>query len=216
MMRVPPRRTRQSGIVLVTAMIFLVVLTLVAVTSIKGSGLELRMSANNAMHVESLESSEAPRQMVSRLVEVLGFSQDIGGWPVSIGGETPDALFAYTLPTGMTILDGNDADSAPDNWFDYDPINFNYTGFIPRATFSVNAASSGTSNYTVSAQIAVQQMRDAPKIGCGQAMSQGFEGLGNSAKNCQDLFLYITSRGQDPTGQALYETSAVYRYVPRQ
>jgi len=215
-MRQLSRRAQQTGVVLVTAMIFLVVLTLVAVTSIKGSGLELRMSANNAMHVESMEVSEGPRQMVSRLVEVLGFSQDIGGWPVSIGGDTPDLLFAYTIPSGMTILDGNDADTKPDNWFDYDPLNFSYTGFTARATYSANAAASGTSSYTVGAQIAVQPMRDAPKIGCAQAMAQGFEGLGNSAKNCQDFYLYITSRGQDPTGQASYETSAVYRYVPRQ
>lgn len=211
-----PRGNRQTGIVLVTAMIFLVVLTLVAVTSIKSSGLELRMSANNAMHVESMESSEGPRQMVSRLVEVLGFNQDIGGWPVSIGGDTPDLLFAYTIPSGMTILDGADTGTAPDNWFEYDPQNFNYGTFTPSATYSANAAASGVTSYGVSAQIAVHPMRDAPKVGCAQAMAQGFEGLGNSAKNCQDLFLYITSRGQDPTGQALYETSAVYRYVPRQ
>lgn len=215
-MAYPLRKPDQAGIVLVTAMIFLVVLTLVAVTSLKSSGLELRMSANNAMHIESFESSEGPRQLVSRLVEVLGFSQDIGGWPVSIGGSTPDLLFAYTIPSGISILDGPDADSAPDNWFEIDPVNFSYGNFVARARYSGNVAASGTSSYALNADINVQPMRQAPKIGCAQAMSQGFEGLGNSAKNCQDLFLYMTSRGQDPTGQAIYETSAVYRYVPRQ
>ena len=52
--RIACSRSRTSapsqGFVLVTALIFLVVLTLVAVTAVKSTGLELRMSSNNALH----------------------------------------------------------------------------------------------------------------------------------------------------------------------
>lgn len=202
----------QTGFVLITALIFLVVLTLVAVIAVKSTGLELRMSANNAMHTEAFEASEAPRQVTARLLEVLGFNS-ASGWPVSVGGATPNDQFAFPIPASVTLYNSSGAaGGTPLNWFvDIPETDFDYTSFTPVARYSGDISTDGTAALEMTADIDVQRMRTAQKQGCGLG---GSEGYGGTTPNCVDFFFYITSRGVDPTNAAAYETSSVYRYVP--
>lgn len=209
-----------AGFVLVTAMIFLLVLTLVAVIAVKGSGLELRMSANNALHTEAFEAAEGPRTVIGRLIEVLGFNAETG-WPVAIGGDTPDASFAFTIPARIEILvDAVKSPSKPLNWFiDLPESEFEYGTFTQRATYVIaDVASGGARALAVRAEVDVKRVRTAPKTGCDLS-SGGYDGV--SARTCADYIFLITSRGVDQgsaldgTEQADYQTSSLYRYVPR-
>lgn len=207
-----------QGFVLVTALIFLVVLTLVAVIAVKGTGLELRMSSNNALHVEAFEAAESRRQTIGRLIEALGFNAATG-WPASIGGGTPDAQFAYPIPDGLSIYNASGTTGGtPSNWFDEIPEDgFSYGTFSPVARYNSNVAPSGTATFRLTADIDVQRMRTVQKVGSDLG-SGGYDG-GPKV----DLFFYIVSRGvdstdataADPANAAVYETSAVFRYVPK-
>jgi len=197
--RIACSRSRTSapsqGFVLVTALIFLVVLTLVAVTAVKSTGLELRMSSNNALHTEAFEAAEAPRQVVGRLLESLGFNVAVG-WT------------AVTVPAEFTLLPSG----TPKNWFEDIPEgDFNYVTFTPVARYALDGGSSGATGYSATADISVQRMRTAQKSGCDFS-SGGYDNV--SSKNCLDFFFYIQSRGRDGGGTTDYETSSVYRYVP--
>lgn len=199
-----PRPAPAHGFVLVTALIFLVVLTLVAVTAVKSTGLELRMSSNNALHTEAFEAAEAPRQVVGRLLEKLGFDPATG-WS------------AVTLPDEFAFLDsgriGGTSAGDPKNWFDDIPeSDFNYSAFTPVIGYTLNSTVSGASNYAApSAEVSVQRMRTAQKAGCDLS-GGGYDNI--SSKNCLDFFFYIQSRGKDGSGTTDYETSSVYRFVP--
>ncbi len=230
-----PTIRHHHGFVLVTAMIFLLVLTLVAVVAVKSSGLELRMSANNVMHTEAFQASEGPRQTIGRLIERLGFYAE-SGWPAAIGGATPDSQFAYTIPDRLTILDADgEDDGAPLNWFiDIAESEFSYAPFVTaldadpkaRARYDLDNLDPDDENSpAIRALVDVKRARTAPKRGCDLS-SGGYEGV--SSRNCADYIFLITSRGYDQNStlpdladadaeqpQANYETSSMYRYVPR-
>lgn len=209
-----PREQTPGGFVLPIALVFLVVLTLVAITAVKGTGLELRMSANNALHTEAFEASEGPRLVVGRLIEKLGFNFETG-WPAAIGGGTPDAVFAYTVPTGIQIYNSSGtAGGTPLNWFTgISESTFAYNTFAAKARYNItNVASASTSTLPLTAVIDVQRARTAPKTGCDLG-SGGYDGV--SSRNCADYIFLITSRGDAPGGSADYETSSMYRYIPR-
>lgn len=210
----PQTRRATQGFVLITAMIFLLVLTLVAVIALRSSGLELRMSANDVMHTEAFEASESPRLVVGRLIDRLGFYSETG-WPVAIGGSTPDALFAYTIPARIDILDSTGTSTgAPVNWFEgITEGDFVYDNFQPRATYDVaNVAPSGSEALPLTATMDVKRARTAPKTGCDLG-SGGYEGV--SSRSCAEYTFLLTSRGSAAGGIADYETSSMYRYVPR-
>lgn len=81
---------RQRGYVLITSIIFLVLLTLVALVALKNSGLEARMGANNVLHTQAFESSEASRRIVNTLVDTTVFNR---GWPAKVGGSVDNSEF---------------------------------------------------------------------------------------------------------------------------
>lgn len=200
---------RASGFALITALIFLVVLTLVAVIATRSAGLELRMSANSAQFTEAFEASEAPRQITARIIQALG--NNLGsGWPKSIGGNTDDALFAYPIPPAFQIYDAKGGTSGePLNWFEISEADFDPNQFRPKARYDETITVQGGPSVRVVADIDVQLMRKSLRPGC--ELSRGE--YANS--NCLEYFFLVTSRGKDRTESAAAETSAVFRYVPR-
>lgn len=202
---------RGPGFALITAMIFLLVLTLVAITAIRGTSLELKMSANKAMRTEALEASEASRALVSRLIDAHTFSR---GWPVSIGGSVTDEEFAYPMPPGLEIIH---QDSKPRSWYLgnteslFDPLHL-----LTDARFSDDAAASGQTAYPVSGELAVFKLRISINAGSGAAMMAGYEGTGKGmAASGGAVFYAVQSRGSDPGNHAVTITGADYRHVIR-
>jgi hypothetical protein len=211
-----PPVQQQSGYALVTAMIFLIILTLVALIAIRTTGLEIKMGANNAMRIEALEASETPRTALGPLLDAHVFAR---GWPESAGGDVVDSLFAYTIPTQMTIAE--DSSSAPRTWYaanseveadeDYvfDPLHLDTD-----VTYSRNAAASGAPAYQITGKLSVFKLRTDIAAGSGAAMVSGYEGVGKAAAAAGgNVFFYIQSEGRDPGTEARYVTGAVYRHV---
>lgn len=100
MRTIPSRRlhpvatpARQRGIALFVGLIFLIVLSLVAVIAMQSTFLEMRMATNVARHEEAFQMSDSIRGMMGPFVD---YNLLNGGWPVSWGGAVPDADFDWS------------------------------------------------------------------------------------------------------------------------
>jgi hypothetical protein len=89
----------QRGAALLVGLIFLVVLSLVAVLAMKGTLMEMRMINNVSAHEQAFEFSETVRMTVVKLFNENATSS---GWPITLmGGDKVDTLFG-TFPAGCT------------------------------------------------------------------------------------------------------------------
>jgi hypothetical protein len=99
--------SRQRGIALFVGLIFLVVLSLVAVIAMQSTFLEMRMATNVARHEEAFQMSDSMRGMMGPFVD---YNLLNGGWPVSWGGAVPDSDFDWSsvCPTAsIPVTAGN-------------------------------------------------------------------------------------------------------------
>lgn len=93
----PPPLARQRGIALFIGLVFLIVLSLVAVIAMQSTLLEMRMVTNVARQAEAFQMSESARSILTAPTQVSLFEQSLslGGWPVSWGGDVPDNDFDF-------------------------------------------------------------------------------------------------------------------------
>lgn len=214
----------QRGYALLTAIIFLVILTGVAVTALRSSGLELRMSSNNALRTESFEASESPRLITGELLDIHTFNR---GWPASLGGDVADAEFDYPIPTGFAIPTPvknwyvNNSDEAGNCATPFRDASEVDCTLISDASYARDLAATGQSSYPVRSDMSVFKLRVDLSPGSGTAMLAGYEGTGRSvASSGGRIFFYVQSTGYDaaPTAadtEAQTRTGAMYRHVIR-
>ena len=217
----------QRGYVLVTALIFLSVLTLIGVVTMRSSTLEQRMSANSAFRTQALESSEAGRGAIS---EVLDYHIFYRGWPSDLSAPSGSlASGTFSVPAGLTVRDietngdtscgtSETADGVADALYlskvscgfatdaeDYSTVD---------AWYSVDVNSDGTAD--LAANIFVFRTDATQSPGAATAMVSGYEGTGKSAAAGGGL-LYFDVRAQSSGGGAgaTVLTGADYRHVIR-
>jgi len=210
------------GYALVTAMIFLVVLTFVALAAIRSTGLEMKMVANSVGRTEAFEASETPRTILGPLLDAHVFAR---GWPASAGGDVENDLFNYAIPPEIGLTSSG---SAPNAWYSsnsevdddasyvFDPTKpiGGAGGLQEDATYRRNAAAAGTPAYWLTANLAVYKLRADIASGSGAAMVSGYEGIGKAAAAAGgNVFFYIQSEGRDSGAEARVVTGAVYRHV---
>ncbi|MDQ2971957.1 MAG: PilX N-terminal domain-containing pilus assembly protein [Rhodanobacteraceae bacterium] len=95
--------SRQRGIALFIGLVFLVVLSLVAVIAMQSTLLEMRMVTNVARQAEAFQISDSGRAVLTGPTGTSLFAQslELGGWPVSWGGDVPDADFDMSVAAGI-------------------------------------------------------------------------------------------------------------------
>lgn len=194
-MDVTIKAPRQGGFALVTGAVLLVVLTLVAVTAMKSTTLEMRMSSNELTRMETMDASEAPRVLTADLLDVHAFNR---GWPKSIGGDVENTVFDYTIPSGLSVRDKN-ADKTPDGFLAGNTeASYSPTGLTPDLVYQRTITPSGQTPLTRNAGIAVYKLRTAIAPGAGAAMVAGYEGTGKSAAAAGgNIFFRVLSTGVD-------------------
>lgn len=201
--RAPAARPR--GYALVTAVVFLVLLTLVALAAIRGTGLEVKSTANNTLRAEAFAASEITRTLAGRQIDRLCAQAGRDGLTRD---DDPSALRAVP---GLRVLDdGNwclDADAAFVAMPAGAPADARYDRDRPPAAHG---------------SAWVQRLYRTTVTGTGQAQAAGYGGTGvGSASGGAQIFFHVYSRGSDrpATGssapEAGYDTAAVYRYVIR-
>ena len=213
-----------GGFALITAMIFLVLLTLVALVALRGSGLEAIVSGNNAQRTEAFESSEAARITIGDVIDAHVYNR---GWPtsVTVGTATGEVLPSEfgSLPTGLTLTSlgkwygDNAEDDTTTSPLPY-PAGFTPDNLAPDASYSISVGTTAAPA-VVYANLSVYKLRVDLASGAGSAMSQGYEGLGRAAAGGGGtLYFYVKSSGRDlkgSTSTSNYDTSADFRYVIR-
>ena len=224
-----------SGYALVTALIFLVLLTLIALAAIKNTGLEAKMSGNNIMRTQAFESSELSRTLLDyTMLDANTFNR---GWPDSIGGSVPknqfDSVFLALLASSSSCSDGfciSKSGTQPIDWWNantecpsaacvFKPNSLDQDATYQQSITDAGSASTGnTPKTTVPAELAVFKLYTALGSGAGVQMSSGYLGLGRgAAAGGSNLFYYVNSIGHETstTPQASAQTAALFRDVVR-
>lgn len=93
--------SRQRGIALFVGMVFLVVLSIVAVIAMRGTLVEMRMVTNAARHETAFEASEALRSVPVSLFDQHVYAR---GWPTAFKGDVPDSEFSYNTDIPASLL----------------------------------------------------------------------------------------------------------------
>ncbi|MGB0218763.1 MAG: PilX N-terminal domain-containing pilus assembly protein [Sinimarinibacterium flocculans] len=207
------------GFALITSLILLLVLTLVGLIAIRGTGLELRMSANDAMRSEALDRSESARAIFTPVIDVHVFNR---GWPVLIGGDVPNSLFDFDIPSGLQIVkDGSPA--RPRDWYLGNSERITNASYIfspstldTDADFDREITGLTSEPLTLAGGLAIYKVRTAINAGAGAAMVAGYEGTGKAAAaSGANIFFFVDSEGEAPGDEARAETGAVFRNVIR-
>lgn len=225
---------RSRGYVLVTGLIFLVVLTIVAVIAMRSTGLELRMSNNAGLRAKALESSEALRIALTQ--DLLDAHIYYRGWPSCTGGAESDADFGAELTrllkpvnnkdcdpkvensTGgfLSIADANN-DGSPDNIFDENRyVDYLKDPAVGTDDFKDTDATYENISHDMRGQLQVTLVKTVLGAGHGGAMVSGYEGTGTGAAGSGgQMYLETRSVGTTTAGSTQGITGSNYRYVIR-
>lgn len=206
---------KQHGYVLITSLIFMLVLTLVAVTAMDTTTMELRMSNNTVLKSRSFESSEALRTLSGELVDAHAYHR---GWPKVSSGGIEDDLFNLAIPAALSILDKN-SDGIPDELFMGNEVSENIFTTALTPDFNYKHDENGDGDYTdaedLEATLAVYKSATINAPGSGSCQVCGYEGRGkSSAAGGAIAFFELHSSGSS-AGSASSITVADYRHIIR-
>jgi len=183
--------TTQRGYALVTAIVFLVLLTIVALAAIRGTGLEVKSTANSTLRAEAFAASEIARTMTIRQLSAL----------------CDNGVAALPTVDGWAKVDGST------DWCT-EAKSPDATAFVTDARYEI------TSPIKVNGEVSVQRLYNAAAEGAGQAQGAGYASAGiGAATGGGNIYFLVQSRGIDRPNadapEARYNTSSIYRYVIR-
>ncbi|MGH9644446.1 MAG: PilX N-terminal domain-containing pilus assembly protein [Terriglobales bacterium] len=227
-------RGNQRGVALFIGLVFLVVLSLVAVIAMQSTLLEMHMVTNVARQAEAFQMSESGRSILTAPTQVSLFSQslELAGWPASWGGDVPDndfdmssicaplaapcplvikfeaaLLAAHGSPPKLLYgaFDSPGADGTTDE------VTDNPSNWVTDATLSLTDPQDSTS--TLTAALSVVPDGAAINAGAGAAQAAGYRGLGvGLAAGGASRYFQIQSVATAP-GNARAVTIAQYKAV---
>lgn len=198
---------RQRGYVLITSLIFLLVLTLVAVMATKNTTLQLKMSRNYIRKEIAFEDTEVARMDADNMLDGYLFNR---GWITPYGSVS--ATDFGTWPSAPMSLQVLSPTSTLSNLVVADPVtnipqdltSGNYASppvcpgaasiscFAPTLWFQFSAQNNGTysSYHDINALIYIYRLGVYNNPGSGTAMIAGYEGTGKGAAGAGSSILY--------------------------
>ena len=225
----------QRGIALFVGLIFLLLLTVVALVVMRGTVLEMHLTSGTARHEQAFEASEATRAIPEVIINDHVFNR---GWPKSWGGDVPDTMFdlasSFANRTDWIALlkPDSSAKTGLQNYCGgtslasfYLPVScsshtagYNYTpaqweNTVVMAVCSGAAQSGCPANQKINSNIAIVRDGVRPNAGSGGAQAQGYASPGiGTATGGASLLLQIRSNATVAgNGQAI--TIAQYKQV---
>ena len=202
-----PSLHKQRGVVLFTALMFMVVLTLIALVASQSTVLESRMSNNTIVKARAGESSEALRMGAHDMFDAHLYNR---GWPTPVGALDPSL---FDIPPGITLsnaLDWGTANGNTEDFFDADTWTLDMA-------LQVDGNTDGdyTDGEDQNASLTVFKTVTTNATGSATAMVAGYEGLGKASASGGALnFFELRSTGRS-AGSASTVTSSNFRYVVR-
>lgn len=217
-------KNQQRGVALFVGLVFLVVLSLVAIMAMKGTLIEMRMGTSAARHEQAFEASETLRGVPVSLFDEHVFQR---GWPSELGGDLPDSDFDYQTKFSSNLLDTvsaglkNDCSGSPTLLYGqlqtcgtaevlYDPSTWHTD-----LELSICDVSSDSCSTDVTSAISVVPDGQILNEGAGGAQSAGYRGLGvGSAGGGANMYFEIKSIGS-VAGNGVATTHSQYRQTIR-
>ncbi len=196
------RLTYESGYALLTALVFLLILTTLGVVSMQSSTLEYRMGTNTAFYEIALQGSDGGRRATALLIDEHIFER---GWT------------GVSRPNGMTVIDKDNANGA-DMLFLPGTSDANQSQEADNENLQVNTTLLQDIDYNqgqLAADIAVVQVATVTNQGAGTAQLSGYQGLGKSVSTGGFSTYYEVRSEGNSRGDAKAITASNYRYVPR-
>ena len=191
-----PFMHKQHGYVLILSLVFLTVLTLIAVISTQNSSFEYQMSTNMVFKERAFQSSEAARKTVGTVVEEYMFNT---GWP---GVNLPNGI------GGVNTANALDENGAGENLLVDSTLttDMNYR-------IDGNADADYTDGGDINAEISAYKTQQGIAPGSSAAMLSAASGAGKGAASAVRVYFEIRSRGLTLSG-AKSNTATEYRIVP--
>jgi Tfp pilus assembly protein PilX len=218
---------RQRGIALFIGMVFLLILSIVAVMAMRGTLVEMRLGTNTARHEEAFEASEALRSVPLAMFDEHVFER---GWPTAMGGTVDDSEFTFNTDMAPTLYSkmksALQTDCSNKASLFYGPLQaacndmpketlYDATSWHPDVVLAVCDASSTTCSANMTAKVAVVPDGSVLKAGAGGAQAAGYRGLGiGSAGGGAALYFEIRSIAQVP-GNGVAITHTQYQQTIR-
>lgn len=212
----------QRGIALFVGLVFLLVLSIVAIMAMRGTLTEMKMSTNVARHEAAFEASEALRSVPVGLFDQHVFER---GWPASFKGSVPDSDFTYSTDLAPDLLakakDALQHDCKDALALFYGPLQpdcngkpqetlYDPTTWHPDMVIAICDKFTASCSANVSASVAVVPDGTVLSAGAGGAQSAGYRGLGiGSAAGGAEMFFEIRSTATAP-GNGVATTHTQY------
>ena len=214
-------RSRQRGIALFVGLVFLVVLSLVAVIAMRGTLMEMRLVTNAARHQQAFEASETLRAVPGSVFDEHVFQR---GWPTQLGGTLPDDDFDFQLANQMlaAFKNGLQKNCAGDLDLFYGNLEPDCSGMVaenrydtstwhPDAILSMCDVTSSDCSREISATISIVPDGTVLAEGSGGAQAAGYRGIGGgAAAGGGSMYFEVLSVGTVP-GDGRAVTMAQYR-----
>lgn len=203
-----PSPHEQRGVVLFTALMFMVVLTLIALVASQSTVTESRMSGNVIVKSRAAESLEALRMGAHDMFDAHLYNR---GWPIISGGTLDNGLFF--IPPGISL--NNTDDWGTDNGASED--FFDPTTWTLDMTLQVDGNTDGdyVDGVDQNAQLTVFKTVTTNATGSATAMVAGYEGLGKASASGGALNFYELRSDGRSAGNASTITGSNFRYVVR-
>jgi hypothetical protein len=227
---------KQRGIALLLGLIFLLLLTIVALVAMRGTLLQMRTTTATAKHEQAFEASEAVRAIPEAILNDHVFNR---GWPQSWGGTVPDALFDlnttfanrqawvsmlnpttssgkglqnYCSGSNLVIFYMNVGCSTHSAAYNYSPSTWDNA--VVLTVCSGGTPSGGcSSNNQINSAISIVRDGVMPNSGAGGAQAQGYASPGiGTATGGAALLLQIRSDAK-VAGNGEAVTIAAYKQV---
>lgn len=208
----------QKGAALFVGLMLLLVMTIVAVTAMRSTNLEVRMARNDNQKMNAFVTSEGPRPLSGDVLDDHIFDR---GWD---GVSTPDGL-KITTATAVTMGANDDGSTfclnnsgswetengstcVADGLYDSAPIVLGDTNTLDKHMVYSFAGSDGTTRLTLN--------KVATKLATGTsaAMVSGYEGTGKAAA-ASGANIYFDIRSAGRFNEANVMTGTDYRIVIR-
>jgi hypothetical protein len=222
----PFNSTRQRGATLFVGLMFLLVLTLVALVSMRGTTLELKMATNQSQHQTAFQLAESMRLMTGAIVSqntlnrgMQNFSGSAQNW-ANIGGSGPvggqpgggTACTSSSMSAALQLYQNESATSYSTTWHTIPGV---FRGNVPTATAADIAGNPDKilANCSTapggSAWSNIFAIGTRPNPGTGSAQNESATGVGAGGGGASRWF-EIRSQAQIGDGAGVV-TAAEYR-----
>ncbi len=192
-----PVAHRQSGVVMVTALLILLVFTLVAVMSMDSTQLGYQMSTNYAYSETSFNASESGRKAMADIIDEVIYERS---W------DAPRSLPAFANLKASGNFEFAAVETAAE-------IASPWKGMRNSSNIDLSLSVTEGSKKVLAADVAMVQGVKRKLAGSSLATHQGYEGLGKSvAKGGYAMYIEMRSLGDGPRNAASL-TASEYRSI---